>query len=53
VLGDPRLAGLTRLPRRELFDLPDPRFAVLKQALRRGRAVRVLVDEPDPGAGKP
>jgi hypothetical protein len=47
VLADPRLARLTRLPRRELFDLPDPRLAVLKQGLVRGRAVRIVVDEPD------
>jgi hypothetical protein len=46
VLADPRLARLARLPRRELFDLPDPRLIVLKQALRRGRAVRILVCEP-------
>jgi hypothetical protein len=46
VLADPRLAGLAQLPRRELFDLPDPRLVVLKQALRRGRAVRILLSEP-------
>jgi Actinobacteria/chloroflexi VLRF1 release factor len=46
VLADPRLARLVRLPRRELFDLPDPRLVVLKQALRRGRAVRILLSEP-------
>jgi hypothetical protein len=46
VLSDPRLARLARLPRRELFDLPDPKLVVLKQALRRGRAVRVLLCEP-------
>lgn len=45
VLDDRRLAGLTRLPRRELPDLPDPRLVVLSQALRRGRSVRItLVD---------
>jgi hypothetical protein len=47
VLSDPRLAKLASLPRRELFDLPDPRLAVLKQALRRGRAVRITLTEPD------
>jgi Actinobacteria/chloroflexi VLRF1 release factor len=46
VLDDPRLAGLAKLPRRELFDLPDPRLVVLKQALRRGRAVRITLTEP-------
>ena len=47
VLADPRLARLARLPRRELFDLPDPKLVVLKQALRRGRAVRITLCEPD------
>ena len=47
VLADPRLARLAQLPRRELFDLPDPRLIVLKQALRRGRAVRILLSEPE------
>ena len=48
VLADPRLAStVARLPRRELFDLPDPRLVVLRQALRRGRAVRILLSEPD------
>ena len=47
VLADPRLARLAKLPRRELFDLPDPKLTVLKQALRRGRAVRILLSEPE------
>jgi hypothetical protein len=47
VLADPRLAGLVKLPRRELFDLPDPKLVVLKQALRRGRAVRITLSEPE------
>jgi len=47
VLADPRLARIARLPRRELFDLPDPKLIVLKQALRRGRAVRILLTEPE------
>jgi hypothetical protein len=47
VLADSRLAGLLSLPRRELFDLPDPKLVVLAQALRRGRAVRILLSEPD------
>lgn len=46
VLTDPRLAGLAGLPRRELFDLPDPKLVVLKQALRRARAVRIALCEP-------
>jgi hypothetical protein len=53
VLADPRLARLAKLPRRELFDLPDPRLVVLKQALRRGRAVRISLSEPDVTAGRP
>ncbi len=48
VLADPRLAGLAELPRRELFDLPDPRLVVLERALQRGRAVRITLTEPDP-----
>ena len=45
VLDDPRLAHLDDLPRRELYDLPDPRRAVLEDALRRGRAVRVTIED--------
>jgi Actinobacteria/chloroflexi VLRF1 release factor len=45
VLEDPRLAHLGGLPRRELYDLPDPRRAVLEDALRRGSAVRVTVED--------
>ena len=46
VLADPRLMRIAELPRRELFDLPDPRLVVLEQALRRGRAVRITLSEP-------
>nr|WP_238338490.1 acVLRF1 family peptidyl-tRNA hydrolase [Pedococcus badiiscoriae] len=45
VLDDPRLAHLVALPRRELYDLPDPRRAVLEDALYRGRAVRVTIED--------
>jgi Actinobacteria/chloroflexi VLRF1 release factor len=45
VLDDHRLAGIRALPRRELYDLPDPRLDVLEKALDRGRAVRVTIDE--------
>lgn len=38
----PEVAGL---PRRELFDLPDPRLDVLRTALERARAVRVTIEE--------
>lgn len=51
VLADPRLVSIARLPRRELFDLPDPKLVVLKKALRRGRAVRVLLTEPEQTVG--
>ncbi len=53
VLADVRLAPLLGLPRRELFDLPDPRLVVLKQALRRCRAVRITLSEPGAGAAEP
>lgn len=46
----PRLAHLAALPRRELYDLPDPRLAVLRDALRRGRAVWIDLDEPEPAS---
>lgn len=46
VLEDERLAMLRDLPRRELFDLPDPRLAVLQSAARRARAVLVTIQEP-------
>jgi hypothetical protein len=45
VLDDPRLAHLDALPRRELYDLRDPRRAVLEDAVRRGGAVRVTIEE--------
>lgn len=50
VLSDARLAGLVQLPRRELFDIPDPKLVVLQRALRRGRAVRISLAEPRPAA---
>ena len=45
LLGDDRLAGLRELPRRELYDLPDPRLDVLRRAVERARAVRVTIEE--------
>ena len=45
LLDDDRLAGLRALPRRELYDLPDPRLDVLRRALERGRAARVTIEE--------
>ena len=46
VLADARLSSLAQLPRRELFDLPDPKLVVLERALRRARAVRIALTEP-------
>ncbi len=46
VLAEPLLRPLSGLPRRELYDLPDPRLAVLREALRRGRSVWVTLTEP-------
>ena len=46
VLAEVRLSQLAELPRRELFDLLDPRLVVLQQALRRGRSVRITLSEP-------
>ncbi|HYN28400.1 MAG TPA: Vms1/Ankzf1 family peptidyl-tRNA hydrolase [Dermatophilaceae bacterium] len=48
VLADARLAALAALPRRELYDLPDPRLDVLRRAVERGRAVRVTVHDASP-----
>ena len=48
VLGASALRALLGLPRRELYDLPDPKRAVLETALRRGRALRITLTEPDP-----
>jgi len=53
VLVDARLSRLAELPRRELFDLPDPKLVVLEQALRRGRAVRINLAEPGMSLIKP
>ncbi len=47
VLAQPSLRALSGLPRRELYDLPDPRRAVLDAALRRGLAVRVTLTHPE------
>lgn len=45
LLDDDLLAGLRDLPRREFYDLPDPRLDVLQKALGRGRAVRITIEE--------
>ena len=49
VLGDDRLTHLRDLPRRTLWDLPDPRFAVLQEAARRARAVRFTLEDTAAG----
>ena len=48
VLAEEAVSDLAGLPRRELYDLPDPRMAVLERALARGRAVRVRLEEAVP-----
>lgn len=48
VLADPRLAAVAALPRSPMLDVPDPRRAVLDEALRRAGSVRIHLDEPDP-----
>jgi hypothetical protein len=45
VLAATPLAVLEQLPRRELYDLPDPSRVVLETALRRGRALRIELTE--------
>ena len=45
VLADPRLAWLRELPRREFFDIGDPRRAVLDDVVRRAVAVQVTIDD--------
>ena len=45
VLEAGALRALAGLPRRELYDLPDPKRDVLESALRRGRAVRLELTE--------
>ncbi len=46
VLQDPRLTRLRHLPRREYPDVPDPRFKVLQDVVRRTALVRLAVDNP-------
>jgi hypothetical protein len=50
VLADSRLRALADRPRRELYDLPDPRRDVLDKALERGRSVRIHLTEPPPAS---
>ena len=46
VLAAPVLARLADLPRRDFYNLPDPRLTVLQDTLRRGRATRIRISEP-------
>ena len=43
-----RLHALGRLPRREFFDIPDPRFSVLQSVAERARAVTITVHNSPP-----
>lgn len=45
VLTDPRLAHLGDLERRTLWNIPDPRLTVLKDAATRARAVRFTLED--------
>lgn len=45
VLDDARTAFVGELPRREFFDIGDPRRAVLDEVVRRARAVQVTIDD--------
>ncbi|MEV4756212.1 acVLRF1 family peptidyl-tRNA hydrolase [Micromonospora sp. NPDC049559] len=53
ILADRRLAPLTRLRAERLLDVPEPRRAVLVEAVAAARAVRVLVRDPLPAAPSP
>ncbi|MET8254700.1 acVLRF1 family peptidyl-tRNA hydrolase [Micromonospora sp. NPDC005197] len=53
VLADRRLAPLVALRAERLLDVPEPRHAVLVEAIAAARAVRVLVRDSDPAAPPP
>jgi peptide subunit release factor 1 (eRF1) len=46
ILADRRLAPLAQLRADRLLDVPEPRHAVLVDAIRAARAVRILVRDP-------
>ncbi|MEV4813627.1 acVLRF1 family peptidyl-tRNA hydrolase [Micromonospora avicenniae] len=50
VLADRRLAPLAELRADRLLDVPEPRHAVLVDAIAGARAVHILVRDPDGGA---
>jgi len=45
VLADPRLQSLGRLRRGPHLEIGDPKFDLVKELPRRGRAIRILLDE--------
>ncbi|MGB3764600.1 MAG: acVLRF1 family peptidyl-tRNA hydrolase [Ornithinimicrobium sp.] len=47
VLDDRRLESLAIVPRREFYDIPDPRFVVLQKTLSRALMVSVTVSNPE------
>ncbi|HEY0697523.1 MAG TPA: acVLRF1 family peptidyl-tRNA hydrolase [Micromonospora sp.] len=51
ILSDRRLAPLAGLRADRLLDVPEPRHAVLVEAARAARSVRILVRDPDPVSG--
>lgn len=53
VLEAPALRALGGLPVRALYDLGDPRREVLEAAVRRGRAYRLELTEPDEAEAAP
>ncbi|MEV4630853.1 acVLRF1 family peptidyl-tRNA hydrolase [Micromonospora sp. NPDC049523] len=53
ILADKRLAPLAALRADRLLDVPEPRHAVLVDAIAAARAVRVLVRDPDPAPPLP
>ena len=46
ILAAPRLAGLVPLRHERFLEVPEPRRAVLEEALAQARAVRILVRDP-------
>ncbi|SDZ10937.1 hypothetical protein SAMN05444365_105361 [Micromonospora pattaloongensis] len=48
ILGDRRLAPLAALRVERLLDVPEPRHAVLVEAIGAARAVRIVVRDPQP-----
>ena len=47
-LGEPVLAPFANLPQVPFLTVPDPRFAVLKEAARSALSVRITVTDPPP-----